>query len=721
MNRKGALRGIAAVALATAVLFAGIAYHERSNRDVAALVEQTGANLIYVSFPKPISPATLDKIKRFPGVASAAGQGITSYFYAPGTKYSIGWMLVSPNYVSTVGLKLAEGHGFTSNGIDDEVIIGSEVRDAIFAGKPAIGKSLGNRTVIGVLAPIPSDDFIRQRLNRLALTTVLQSHPGLDTTPRYSLVFVRSIGPPTNAVKSLSAAFPTAQILPIEKLYSFSVALARIINRVLMVAAFGLVVLAAVLIGILLTLSVQRRIREIGIRRAVGATPRAIRTQLACEGLKTVGIGGEIGLLIGVIFTVVSFPATAFSWLHLVILPAVTFAVLPGILFPAFQAARIPPVEALRRRTILPRQHRLNSAWVLIGVGLALGFLFAFVANSTSRAIHNYIHWAYGGVDARTLIVRAPRESILLGPDLTEHDGQTLAKISGIQSVVPVVSQRINSQATAAAVGKGIAKLKFPPVVDGRGLDTTDFADHTPVCMVSESFVKHGGATLGATIDVKGTPFKVVGVFRDAYIRAEFPIDILIPAGFSRILPIAHVWFLVHLASHADIEMVKKQIIAELAAEHPKRAKVEVMSVIGRQAKFVAFFKQGEMRMIMTAAAALLLATGEAITLVQFMLERRKQEIGIKRAIGATPGRVVLSVVEEAALLPGAAAVVAVLAGAVLTPIFIGWFIYLKPPPWWTSAPLIGGLVLIVVAISTLPVASVWRMPPAELIEQSRE
>ena len=121
--------------------------------------------------------------------------------------------------------------------------------------------------------------------------------------------------------------------------------------------------------------------------------------------------------------------------------------------------------------------------------------------------------------------------------------------------------------------------------------------------------------------------------------------------------------------------------------------------------------------MTMTAVAALLLATGEAITLVQFMLERRKQEIGIKRAIGATPGQVVLSVVEEAALLPGAAAVVAVLAGAVLTPIFIGWFIYLKPPPWWTSAPLIGGLVLIVVAISTLPVASVWRMPPAELIE----
>lgn len=343
------------------------------------------------------------------------------------------------------------------------------------------------------------------------------------------------------------------------------------------------------------------------------------------------------------------------------------------------------------------------------------------MADSTSGAIRDYIRWSYGELDTRTFIVRAPRKSILLGPDLTERDGAVLAKISGIQAVIPIASQRISSRAMAAAVGEGIIGLGFPPVVAGRGLTAADFADHAPVCVVSESFVKNSGASLGTAVNVKGTLFKIVGVFRDTYLRAEFPIDILIPAGFSRILPIAQVWFLVHLSPHADLGTVKKQIIAKLAAEYPQRAKVEVVSVIGRQAMFIAFFRGGEMRMTMTAVAALLLATGEAVTLIQFMLERRKQEIGIKRAIGATPRRIVLSVVEEAVLFPGAAAAIAIVAGSALTPIFIGWFIYLEPPPWWTSAPLVGGLALIVAAISALPAAGVYKIPPAELIEGSRE
>lgn len=255
MIGRAGIRGIAAVALATAVLFAGVAYRERSNRDVAALVAQTGANLIYVSFPEPIPPATLDEIEKLPGIASAAGQGITSYFYAPGTKYSIGWMLVSPNYIPTMGLKLAEGHGFTPNDTDG-VIIGSEVREAIFGENPAAGRKLDDRAVIGVLAPIPSDDFVCAQLNRLVLTITPKNQLRGDTTIRYSLVFVRSVGPPTNAVKSLSTKFPTAQILPIEKLYSLNVAFARILNRALMVSALGLLLLAAVLLGILLALSV---------------------------------------------------------------------------------------------------------------------------------------------------------------------------------------------------------------------------------------------------------------------------------------------------------------------------------------------------------------------------------------------------------------------------------------------------------------------------------
>lgn len=100
--------------------------------------------------------------------------------------------------------------------------------------------------------------------------------------------------------------------------------------------------------------SVLERVNEIGLRRAVGASRRRIASQFLTESCLLGGIGGLVGTSLGV-FTVVLVSAIS-EWTPVVdalyILPAPVAGLLTGFLaglYPAVKAARIEPVDALRR------------------------------------------------------------------------------------------------------------------------------------------------------------------------------------------------------------------------------------------------------------------------------------------------------------------------------------------------------------------------------------
>ena len=109
----------------------------------------------------------------------------------------------------------------------------------------------------------------------------------------------------------------------------------------------GLGILAVMLI------SVRERRREIGLRRAVGARRRDIRSQFLLESGLLAGAGGVVGVVVGAAAAVgvsaLGYWPTTVSWPTAGL--AFAFSVVVGIVFgiyPAVQAARMQPVEALR-------------------------------------------------------------------------------------------------------------------------------------------------------------------------------------------------------------------------------------------------------------------------------------------------------------------------------------------------------------------------------------
>jgi putative ABC transport system permease protein len=125
------------------------------------------------------------------------------------------------------------------------------------------------------------------------------------------------------------------------------------------IAGISLVVGGVGIMNIMLV-SVTERTREIGIRMAVGASPRDILVQFLVEAVLLSSIGGVIGILLGIfaswgLISVINLLSSGTKWTLTISIPAAIvaflFAAAVGIFFgfyPAWRASKLDPIEALR-------------------------------------------------------------------------------------------------------------------------------------------------------------------------------------------------------------------------------------------------------------------------------------------------------------------------------------------------------------------------------------
>ena len=154
-------------------------------------------------------------------------------------------------------------------------------------------------------------------------------------------------------IKSRHRANSVYQAQTMKEMLSIANNIANIITGVLvMVAAVTLAVGGVGIMNIMLA-NVRARIREIGIRKALGATAREIRLQFLTEAIMISLAGGIVGTLIGLavplsirFFTDYNLPVSLWS-----VLIALSSAVAVGVIFgtvPATRAAQMNPVDALK-------------------------------------------------------------------------------------------------------------------------------------------------------------------------------------------------------------------------------------------------------------------------------------------------------------------------------------------------------------------------------------
>jgi putative ABC transport system permease protein len=103
----------------------------------------------------------------------------------------------------------------------------------------------------------------------------------------------------------------------------------------------------------IMMVSVTERTREIGVRKALGATPIKIRRQFLIESIVICQLGGVagiiLGLVIGNVITAIVGGSFIVPWLWIIIsiLIGMVVGVVSGYI-PAYQASKLDPIESLR-------------------------------------------------------------------------------------------------------------------------------------------------------------------------------------------------------------------------------------------------------------------------------------------------------------------------------------------------------------------------------------
>ena len=274
----------------------------------------------------------------------------------------------SPEFADLLKLKLASGQFVSNETNRDTVVLGHEAALDVLGNDQVRGQVIQVKgrphTVIGVLdqtmAPI---NAIGVNLDRSAFINLDDGKSFNQGIAQISQLIMRASNPTTTS--QTAAAIDGLLLKNHDGERDFSVIEGKDVAEntnafyniiVLITAAVAIVALVVGGIGIMniMLVSVTERTREVGIRKALGASDRHIFGQFLIEALTMTVVGGIIGLLSAYIiaFFVATFfafqPALTWEIVGIAMGLAVSVGVIFG-LYPALKASRKDPIDALRQ------------------------------------------------------------------------------------------------------------------------------------------------------------------------------------------------------------------------------------------------------------------------------------------------------------------------------------------------------------------------------------
>jgi putative ABC transport system permease protein len=273
-----------------------------------------------------------------------------------------------PGYFAAESDTVAGGAEFTTQQVDkaqDVVVLGSEAATDLFGTASPVGQSVLVAgipfTVVGVLASKGSSGLGSADNTAIApLTTVQNQLTGFGSLDNIvvqakSSSLVSSVQSEVTAIlwqrHDETSADADFQIFNASSVLSTATSTSRTLTVLLgAVAAISLLVGGIGVTNIMLV-TVTERTREIGIRKAIGATPGVILAQFLTEATLLSVIGGILGVVAGVAGTRFQIVGVKPVLLSFSIPLALGFSVLIGLIFgglPANRAANMRPADALR-------------------------------------------------------------------------------------------------------------------------------------------------------------------------------------------------------------------------------------------------------------------------------------------------------------------------------------------------------------------------------------
>jgi len=385
LTMLGILIGIAAVMLT-------VGLGQGAQAQVRDQINQLGSNLLIVS---PGSTTTTSGIRGGRGSASTLttrdATALASPVVAPDiarvapvvtgsqsltagtTNWTTNVVGTTPDWLPVRARTLTQGRFFSAAELNDAAavtVLGSSTASELFGGRDPLGQSVNINgtpfTVIGLLNTAGSSTTTDDDDQALVPQTTYSSRVASSgNATGISTLYIQA-----RSTDALSAAYQEANkallgthgVTATDADFTISsqqslLTTATATDKTLTVLLAGIAAISLLVGGIgvmnIMLVSVTERIREIGLRKALGATPRVIRRQFLVEA-STLGLaGGVLGIALGMIGAQVlpRFIDQPVTIPPVVGIGALGIALVIGIVagvYPASRAARLAPIDALR-------------------------------------------------------------------------------------------------------------------------------------------------------------------------------------------------------------------------------------------------------------------------------------------------------------------------------------------------------------------------------------
>ncbi len=299
------------------------------------------------------------------GTLSAKGEELTPLIHA-----------VEASYPEIEDAPLAEGRFFTESedkSLDQVMVIGSKVKSKLFGSGDSVGQRVNlngkSYKVVGAMQEVGTKFFMdMDSIIFLPIRTVQKKELGISHVTSVALKMKDKtlIAKTSEQIKTIlrrnhHIQDPSKDDFAVRTMDE-AMGIVNGITGGISALLFGLAFISMVVGGVgimnVMYVAVTERTQEIGLKKALGAKPSAIRGQFLLEAILITVIGGILGAVAGVGFSaLVSLAAklAGFDWPFVFSLPtialAVTVSTLIGLGFgyaPALKASKLNPIEALR-------------------------------------------------------------------------------------------------------------------------------------------------------------------------------------------------------------------------------------------------------------------------------------------------------------------------------------------------------------------------------------